>query len=178
MDHTLDFSQCVAVVHIGRKNILGCNKFSIQISYKVLFSVFLQQDWNCWLCTTTRRSGRARWNTTLSKCLCGFKAMKKASKVWRPTGWITWPNTSTMVPRWLTDISTWATGKVSILILRTNNPILSLYFWKQSRSLSRPPAMAHTIAGFLLFVDHVALFPFTEVPVKMSTPILISHQSP
>lgn len=83
------------------------------INGRVLFSSVSQQGWNCSLCTTTRRSERGTSSTTLSRCRCRFKTVTRGSKVWRPTGWITWPSTSTMEPHWSMVTFTWATWTVS-----------------------------------------------------------------
>lgn len=71
------------------------------------------QGRSCSLSTTTRRSERAKWSTTLSRCHFGSKTVTRGSKVWRPTGWITWLSTSTMEPHLLMDTSTWAMWTVS-----------------------------------------------------------------
>lgn len=88
-------------------------EFKLTVFLFFLFSVVCQQGWSCSLCTTTRRSERARWSTTLSRCRCGFRTATRGSRAWRPTGWITWPSTSTTEPRWSTDTSTSGTSTVS-----------------------------------------------------------------
>lgn len=94
------------------------------INGRVLFSLVSQQGWNCSLCTTTHRSERGTSSTTLSRCHCRFKTVMRGSKVWRPTGWITWPSTSTTEPHWSMVTFTWATWTVSwhdsLLLQNTN----------------------------------------------------------